>query len=304
MEEIKILFIIFPVDPNKSFHYTSILIIGDSKVKFKTIFILFNSILIFSFFFIFFMPFFIIGRDYAFLFWSQNWYLALLFLIVLAGMNGYFLKNWKLFSLMEEEKWKEIQQYLERKIRESKRISEQNVRILMNTYLVSGQTDRLLELAEFLKERAPKVYRKVAVELGIPFLLRSDPEGLENYYKPLSKDGSVRLQNWARFNGALALVLAHRFSEAQRELEQFQTAKEEPILVLLSSYLLATLTEGDTLREKTEEIRVQFQSRFSQKKWSHYVGKLKENLMVLVLSQFIQDATKWMYSKPEAEHGS
>ncbi|MCX7787147.1 MAG: hypothetical protein N2442_05580 [Spirochaetes bacterium] len=274
-------------------------------MKFKTIFIFFNSILIFSFFFIFFMPFFIIGQEYALQFWNQNWYIALLFLIVVGGMNGYFLRNWKLFSLMEEENWKGIQKYLEEKINEGKRISEQEARILMNTYMVLGQAEKLLELSKVLQTSSPRLFRNLAVELGVPYLLRSDPEGLANYYKPLYTEKQVKKQNWARFSWALALLFAHRFSEARVELETFQVPSEEPILFLLSAYLLSTLKGEDAAEQRVLHEQCDwFRSKYSPKQWARYVDGFKENLMVLVLSKFIQDATAWMYSKSEVTHGS
>ena len=299
-----ILFIETPVDPGHTFHYTSTLIIGVFKVKFKTIFIFFNSILIFSFFFIFFMPFFIIGRDYALQFWNQNWYLAFLFVLVIGGMNGYFLKNWKLFSLMEEENWRGIQKYLEGKLEAGKKIGEQEARILMNTYMVLGQAEKLLDLSKTLQTRSPRLFRNLAVELGVPYLLRNDPEGLAHYYQPLYAEKLVKQQNWARFSWALALLFAHRFSEARTELEAFQDTSEEPILFLLSMYLLSTLKGENPLEQaRIQEQCVWFRSKYSPKQWARYVDRFRENLMVLVLSKFIQDATAWMYGKSEVRHG-
>ncbi len=69
-------------------------------MKFKTIFILFNAVIIFSFLIIYFMPLMMLGWEYATVFWSKNWFLPLLFAGVLALLNTYFISNWKLFSLL------------------------------------------------------------------------------------------------------------------------------------------------------------------------------------------------------------
>lgn len=250
------------------------------------------------------MPFFIIGRDYAFQFWNQNWYLAFLFVLVIGGMNGYFLKNWKLFSLMEEENWKGIQKYLEGKLEAGKKISEQEARILMNTYMVLGQVEKLLELSNVFQTRSPRLFRNLAVELGVPYLLQNDPEGLAKYYQPLYADKQVKKQNWARFSWALALLFTHRFSEARIELEAFQDTSEEPILFLLSVYILSTLKSENSLQqERIQEQCVWFRSKYSPTQWARHVDRFKENLLVLVLSKFIQDATTWMYGKSEVRHG-
>lgn len=174
----------------------------------------------------------------------------------------------------------------------------------MNTYMVLGQAEKLLDLSKTLQTSSPRIYRNLAVELGVPYLLRSDPEGLATYYKPLSTEKQVKRQNWARFSWALALLFAHRFSEARTELESFQVTREEPILFLLALYLLSTLIGEDPSQQKILQEQCEwFRSKYSPKQWARYVDRFKENLMVLVLSRFIQDATAWMYGRSEVTHG-
>ena len=77
-------------------------------MKFKTIFLLFNIIIVISFVFIFFMPVFMLGADYGITFWQKNWPLAIFFVLILAAFNGFFLSNWQVFSLIEAERWDSI----------------------------------------------------------------------------------------------------------------------------------------------------------------------------------------------------
>ncbi|MFQ3619474.1 MAG: hypothetical protein SNJ78_00880 [Spirochaetales bacterium] len=274
-------------------------------MKFKTIFIFFNSILIFSLIFIFFMPFFIIGRGYALDFWKQNWYISLLFLLVLFIMNTYFLKNWKLFLLMEGENWQGIKAFLEAKIKEGKKLSEQNARILMNTYLVLGESDKMLSLSNTLKTQSPRVYKSLAVELGVGHLMKSNPEGLEEYYTPLTNTTEVKGVDYARFSLALAYLFAHRYEDALKALTEFQNYQKEPILFLLSNYLLHTLKgEDPQILEEIESRRKWFLTTYPSKKWERYIEGRKENLVILVLSRFIQDASFWIYGKSEVSNGS
>ncbi|NLJ47390.1 MAG: hypothetical protein GX430_12650, partial [Treponema sp.] len=62
-------------------------------MKFKTIFILFNAVVAFSFLFIFLFPLFILGGEYAVGFWKTNWFLGILFLVILGILNWFFLSN-------------------------------------------------------------------------------------------------------------------------------------------------------------------------------------------------------------------
>ena len=48
-------------------------------MKFKTIFILFNIVIIASFAIIFFMPLMMLGWDYTAIFWKNNWFLPIVF---------------------------------------------------------------------------------------------------------------------------------------------------------------------------------------------------------------------------------
>jgi len=76
-------------------------------MKFKTIYILFNAVILISFAFIFFMPLLLLGSDYFSLFVAKNWIAGVLFVITLIIINGYFLANWKLFRLLESRgTWK------------------------------------------------------------------------------------------------------------------------------------------------------------------------------------------------------
>ena len=82
-------------------------------MKFKTIFIIFNVVIVFSFLFIFFMPLFLLGGDYFVDFFFNNWFIGILFVITLFIFNFYFLQNWQLFRLLENEDWNKLIEFLE-----------------------------------------------------------------------------------------------------------------------------------------------------------------------------------------------
>ena len=87
-------------------------------MKFKTIYILFNAVILLSFGFIFLMPLLLLGSDYFSLFVSKNWIAGALFLLTLIIINGYFLWNWKLFHLLETEDWRGLINLLENRVYE------------------------------------------------------------------------------------------------------------------------------------------------------------------------------------------
>ena len=102
-------------------------------MKFKTIFFLFNGIILFSFLFIALMPLFVLGGEYTRIFWGENWFLALLFLIFISVLDAYFMMNWKMFSYLKKEDWPGLTAYLEKEIYEKQRLSARNIKMMINT---------------------------------------------------------------------------------------------------------------------------------------------------------------------------
>ena len=52
-------------------------------MKFRLLFIIFNFVILASFLLIFLMPAFVLGWEYTSVFWSTNWPVGLVFLVVL-----------------------------------------------------------------------------------------------------------------------------------------------------------------------------------------------------------------------------
>ncbi len=265
-------------------------------MKFKIIFLVFNAIIIISFLFIFFMPFFILGWEYTQFFWSRNWILAVFFLLVMAVLNTYFALNWKLFSFLEKEDWQGLINYLEKKIYTDKRIRKQYIRILINTYLVRSETDKISTLEGFLSEKTPEMLPKFALQLGIPHLLKNDPEDMEKYFGKYLNDPKCKEKNWIRWNYVFALMLQQRTEESKQILLELNEAVKNPVLRLLTLYLMDAFTSQDEkVKQVVDEGKTQFKTKFSYKKWEAELEKQKGNLEVIVLSRLIKDATSWMY---------
>ena len=267
-------------------------------MKFKTIFIAFNIILLFSFLFIFFMPFIMLGWDYTKVFWTQNWYLAAAFLLVLAGLNTYFVKNWRLFSLLEAEDWHQVKIYLEERIYNKKGLSNQNVRILINTYLVLSEIGGILRLEEFLRTERKRLHAAFSLELGLPYLVRNDPDAMETYYSGLLGNPRVKSLGWIRWNLVFARMMRKEFDRAKTDLFDLAKTARDPILRLLSLYLLDSFRNLDEEAAKTVDAEKEaLRKRFSPKDWNATLDKSKGNLQILVLMKLVNDATAWLFGE-------
>ncbi len=147
-------------------------------MKFKIIFILFNVVVIFSLFMIVLMPVMMLGSEYGILFFSSIWYVIILFALTIGLVDAYFIYNWKLFRLLEEENWKGLVEYIEKRIGEDKVPSGFLARILINSYLSVSDLDGVENLGRRLREKKPLLYKKMILFFSVPVLLKGDPAAI------------------------------------------------------------------------------------------------------------------------------
>lgn len=271
-------------------------------MKFKIIFIIFNAIIVFSFLFIFFMPFLILGWDYTQVFWANNWILAVIFVVIMGGLNAYFISNWKLFSLLEEENWTGLISYLEDRIYNRHRITKQNIRILVNTYVVTSSPEKINELEIYLRDERPKMVPAFAVQLGIPYLLRNEPEDMERYFGKIMKDPRCAELNWVKWNYGFSLMLQQRIEEARDVLVEVLDGTKNPVLRLITAYLLDAFSASDaTVAARVQDVRSAVRGKYDAESWQKEIEKQRNNLQVLVLSKLIRDATNWLFDDRQNE---
>ena len=265
-------------------------------MKFKVIFIAFNLIILFSFLFIFFMPVIVLGWEYSELFWSNNWLLAVVFVIIIGALNLYFGLNWRLFSLLEKEDWPGLIQHLEKKVYERNRVTKQNVRILINAYVVTANTSAVERLESHVRAQSDGLLRHFALEFGVPRLLRNDPVEMEHYFGELVAADHVRNANWIKWNHAFALMTLRKNEDAKKTLSELIEEVDNPVLLVLTLYLLDAYTGGeDELARKLEEKKKWFREKHDARRWERELEKSRGNLQVLVLSRLLEDATQKLF---------
>ncbi|MFP3958700.1 MAG: hypothetical protein ACLFUX_00880 [Spirochaetaceae bacterium] len=266
-------------------------------MRFKIIFVVFNAIILVSFLFIFLIPFFMLGWDYTQAFWSDNWSVAVIFVVVLAGLNAYFLLNWKLFTLLEREDWYALIDYIEDGVYTRKRFGKQHLRVLINAYLITSQPDKIARLEQFLRENRRSLVPRFALHLGIPHLLGNDAADMKAYYGEMRNDPNCADRDWIDWDYAFALMLNHEQEDAKEVLESLLTRAKNDVLVLLTIYLLDafTVAESRILNIVMERKRA-FQTKYTPEQWNKEVEKNRGNLQVIVLSKLIRDAGNWVFS--------
>lgn len=268
-------------------------------MKIKTIIWMFNIVILFSFLFVFFMPVFFLGWDYSRTFWSANWYLVLLFAAVLALLNGYFRLNWSLFSALERESWNDVAAVLEKRIFERNRRTISNVRILVNSYIVTSRTADIARLETDLRNHAPSVLTKTCLLFGITHLLTNSGEDIERYYGEFREKTRGAVQRWTRWHYAFGLLLLERVDEAKVVLTALLDENRDELLTAFTCFLLDPVLgsedpERTVLTVKTGELR----DRNSPARWKQMTERRKNEIHVLVLSRLLQDIEAWLFPPP------
>lgn len=271
-------------------------------MKFKTIYIFFNTVLAVSFAVIFSMPFFMLGGDYVKVFWTQNWYLALFFFLVLAVLNVYFLCKWKLFSLLESENWEETRRYLERRVYEKNSSSRQALRILINTCIVLADIEGLARLSRHIAEKKPRLFAVFALDLGIPHIVRGDPAAMRAYFEEALRNPKLRKRDWLRWNLAFARMAGDEYADrekAREELSLLAANSPDPLLRLLSVYLLDKSAEKrDADVQLIARVCSSLKGKYTRREaWEKTAGRSKNSLIGLVLAKLLAEAEKWLFEE-------
>lgn len=265
-------------------------------MKLKAIFVIFNILIGVSFLFVVFMPAFFLGWEYAGVFWASNWYLALLFLLVLGILNTYFVYNWRLFTALQNEDWDAVILVLEKRVFDRKRFTAGNIRLLVNAYVVRARTSGIGRLEDALRTHKPKVLRKHALLLGIPHLLSNDGAEIATYYGEFAEDASGHRKEWLRWGFAFGRMLEQRPQDARETLDELCDHASDPIVRALSGYLLEAYAQKDAdERRRIDACRASITSSHSAAEWDALVEKARTDLYVLILSKLLRDVREWLY---------
>jgi hypothetical protein len=271
-------------------------------MKFKTLFFLFNLIILVSFAFIFLMPLPVLGWEYAMSFWGQNWPIALLFVAVLAGLDGYFVLNWRLFALLEREDWPGLRALLEARLAKKGVLSASQTRIFLNACLIGQNPARINELREAYVAKKVRYLPRVALTLGLPLVLEGKSEAIEAFFGPLAASRATGHDRpWVRWCLAFGRLLAQDTEGARPLLETGADEAKQPLLQLLSLYLLDNLSgRYPEVKERLEKERPMLQARLTPKEWAAHIDGLKERvILVLFMEKLIAEARTWLDAEPQ-----
>jgi hypothetical protein len=270
-------------------------------MKMKAIFLLLNSVLGIAFLVIFLTPLVLVGGDWFNLFWTRNWPIALVFVLTLGAVDAYFLLNWKLFMGLEKENWGEVAGFLEDRIFARGWISAGRVRLLLNTYLLTSNTEGILALETYLSDRRPGLVARFSLPFGIPHLLSPEVKDSVAWFRGMLALPGLSDRDWVSWNHAFSLLQGKENDEACAQLSLLVDRVSDPVLLLLTIYLLDVLSRSDAaLESRVTAKREQLKAAHSPSTLQKAIEKSGANIQVVVLSRLLQDALQWLFAGPPA----
>jgi hypothetical protein len=247
------------------------------------------------------MPALVLGVEYATIFWQESWYLVVLFALVLGLLDGYFIFQWKLFVLLENEDWAGLKNFVHKKLFEKNRFTQQNVHLYVNACLMSNDLQGIDRLSTHMKTVSFSSALKHAPQLGVPVLLRHDGKEIFEWFGEFwnkSKEvggPQIDIDPWIGWDYAFGLLLLNKHDEARDVLvDIYRRTKGDSMLRLLTVYMMKGFQDEEVLQlvtEFTDDLR----KRYTPDTWAAKIEKQKDTVQRLVLHSIAEEASSWVF---------
>lgn len=264
-------------------------------MRFKSIFWLFNIVVILALILIFAASFFMLESNTAALFWRNMWILVLMFALMIAALDFYFVLNWKLFTYLEKEDWPSLLAWLEERLYLKGKLNRPYSNLLINTALSVSNLDAVKKLETEIRQRKPELIKSLGVSLGIPVLLEQNWRAVGEYFGPLADSPKTHRRDWAQCCRALAAG-----EEGIDEFLELLSTNDISIR-LLSLQVLERMsdkldeTQSGVLVAKRSEILAAVKGSAGER----LIQKSREqHLMAVVLSSRINEIRKELMAVP------
>ncbi|THB68280.1 MAG: hypothetical protein D6B26_00750 [Spirochaetaceae bacterium] len=267
-------------------------------MKFKAIFLVFNVIIVFSMVLLFVLPTLLLDWDFSLMFWQSNWYLVLVCLMLIVGVNFFFFRYWRVYELLEQEDWDALQSFLKTEIFDKHRFRHLYIRLYIHTAIVRAKPDEISELRELLQSRNLRQYKRFALELGLPEIFRNDAPAMEEFFGQFIELATGARRLWLVLLYAFSLFLQKRLEEARPHIEKVLDVAKDPLLIVMSLYIFVAYSSDDSnVKQRIADTKALLKKRYSRDAMMRILEKGREMVVLLVLEQFVRDAIDWLYGE-------
>jgi hypothetical protein len=225
---------------------------------------------------------------------------------IMAGFDVFYLRNRRLYALLEKEDWPALVTYLEDRVIRQGKYTPRLVRLLANTYLVLSDSSAVMSLENKAAMAKPSLVDKNALIFGTARVLGRDFTGAVRFFEARQNSVNSGQRQWVCWYFGFSLFLSRQYDKAAEEFSRLAEVSNDGIITGLSAYFLSTISKKsapEKLKSLNEDAihgkeRV-LKALPTQKNWTKETGRINGEIHIAVLSQHIEAAGKWLYKGSE-----
>jgi hypothetical protein len=104
-------------------------------------------------------------------------------------------------------------------------------------------------------------------------------------------------RDWVSWNHAFSLLQTKESDAARTELSVLVDRVSDPVLLLLTIYLLDVLARNDaSVESRVSSKRDALKAQHTPVSFQKAIEKSSANIQVVVLSRLLQDASQWLFA--------
>jgi hypothetical protein len=285
-------------------------ILQEIILRFKTLMIFLNLLLLFFLALVFALPMAILGKETGMVFIKGCWYLVPLVMALLVVIDCYFAINSRIYMLLEKEDWPALIQELEQRVFSKSRYSRRLVKLLAASYLVISDARSVTELERKLAIANRRLVHEFALIFGAARILCKDYEGAVEFFAARIRGTGGKTgiygknrDEWVRWYFGFSLLLARRFEESADCFIIIAREAQNPILTGLSAYFLEENLAGflprrKELREEAAMGKARILEKLKDRKaWDKELQTIRAEVYAVVLTAYIGKAADYLFRK-------
>ena len=226
---------------------------------------------------------------------------GLFVILLLCGINTAFFMNRKLLLLLGKEDWPALADYLEQKIYRDGKFSYRNVKLLIQSYLVLGKFNEIINLKDKVAAVKPGLADRFALAFGSAYLLNQDPSVAAAYFQSEMDKGRPAANEWLRWFYGFSLVLSETSELAGDVFMKLAAEADDIIVTGLSAFLLAgqlgnrSAARAEWYTGAEEGKKKVLKSIKSVHEWTAKAQKTYSEVHGAIIKKYIDEAGAWIF---------
>ncbi|MDR2517731.1 MAG: hypothetical protein LBC88_10185 [Spirochaetaceae bacterium] len=278
-------------------------------MNFKLIIILFNGIAVLFLALMALLPFAILGKELALMFWQNVWFFAPVLLLILGGIDLYCIHNGRIFMLLEKEDWPALVLELEDRVFRKERYTAHLVKLLANSYLVLSDPGAVHALEKKLATVKPALINANVLVFGAARLLTGNAKSAVEFFTVRLPDAvqsagiPAAARDWLSFYCGFALLVNRQFTPAAERFSALARESGDCVTAALSAYFLDTSVKkflplneySQAARDGKARITGMLKTRAA---WNREIKRIETEVHAAVLVHYLSKTANYLYAAP------